>query len=148
MHWQKIQILKCLCKYQNTLQAGWIKLVNSTQWTNTSGGDMSQKLLCDSFYLKKIKIKIKLRNVSSLPSRHPPNTSPTSPNFRQSTNMKHNSIKRCAATQLSAFGLVQKHAGSNLLLAAFRQSSCFLTIRRPFWHAGKKQKMQQIDSRW
>lgn len=30
-----------------------------------------------------------------------------SPDIKQSTNMKHNSIKRCAATQISAFGLVQ-----------------------------------------
>lgn len=39
-----------------------------------------------------------------------------SPSFKQSTNMKHNSIKRCAATQISALGLVQNNAGFNLFL--------------------------------
>lgn len=39
-----------------------------------------------------------------------------SPDIKQSTNMKHNSIKRCAATQISAFGWVQNNAGFNLFL--------------------------------
>lgn len=37
-------------------------------------------------------------------------------NFKQSTNTKQDSIKRCAATQISAFGLVQNDAGFNLFL--------------------------------
>lgn len=50
----------------------------------------------------------------------------------------HNSIKRCAATQLSIFGMVLKHAGSNI----FGQHSCnlhaFWSSEELFWHAGKK----------
>jgi len=73
-------------------------------------------------------------------------SAPVQQTFKQSTD-KHNSTKRCAAIQLSAFGLVQKHAISGPSFGCFQIIFMLSDLQKTFWHAGKKQKMQQAD-RW
>lgn len=63
--------------------------------------------------------------------------------------MKHNSIKRCAATQISAFDLVQINASFNLFFSFWK---LLYNFHAPwgsedlFGMQVKKQQMQQTDS--
>lgn len=76
-------------------------------------------------------------------------SAPRQQTFKQSRNNKHDSIKRCAVIQLWAFGMVQKHIGFSLIFGSLQRIlHAFWPPEDLFWHAGKKQKMQQANSWW